>query len=65
MLKSHFSFPELPTRDHLIESMLHDKKNQGGTMKFSLLKGIGNCEYDVEVKRSNLSDALEYYGKIR
>lgn len=65
VLKTHFRFPELPTLDQLIASVLQDKKNQGGTMKFSLLKGIGNCEYDVEVRTSNLNDALEYYGKIR
>ena len=65
VLSIHFRFPELPTLVQLIESMLQDKKNQGVTMKFSLLKGIGNCEYDVQVKATNLKDALEYYRKIR
>ena len=65
VLRNHFLFPELPALNRLSGSMLQDKKNRGATLKFSLLKGIGNCEYDVEVNTNNLNEALEYYRKIR
>jgi 3-dehydroquinate synthase len=45
----------------VIKLTLQDKKNRAGKVLFSLLKGIGNCMYDVEVSNKEMRAALGYY----
>jgi len=65
VLKQNFLFPELPALEYLLPWMKQDKKNQRDALNFSLIKEIGECAYDVEVSSLNLTEALEYYTKIR
>lgn len=41
------------------ELMLHDKKNRGGKIKMTLLKGIGEGIYDVEVPLTLIMECLK------
>lgn len=45
----------------LFELMLHDKKNKGLSINFSLLKGIGACAYDVRQDWTEIQKSLAYY----
>lgn len=65
VIKNYYSLPTLPPLEELMDTMLHDKKNQHNTLSFSLIHGIGNCEYDVNVNWSELTRSLEYYKKFR
>ena len=39
--------------------MKSDKKNKGGRVMFSLLNEIGDCAFDIEVKKSLINAAIE------
>ena len=43
--------------------LLNDKKNKGG-VSFSLLNGIGNAVFDVQVPRDLIFEGLEFYRNI-
>ncbi len=47
----------------ILEKLGHDKKNKAGVFRFSLIKKIGACAYDVEVNEKQISKALEAYHK--
>lgn len=47
----------------LLDKLGHDKKNKAGSLRFSLLKKIGACAYDVEVNEKQIAKALEAYHK--
>lgn len=55
---SHFS------DEDIISIMLQDKKNQQGHIHFSLLKGIGQCNYDYRVSLENIVLALHFYRNL-
>jgi 3-dehydroquinate synthase len=38
-----------------------DKKNRGKEIRFSLLKGIGTCVFDIPVTKKEMTEALQYY----
>jgi 3-dehydroquinate synthase len=61
--RKHFRYLKMATEQHerVIELMRHDKKNKGGTIRMSLLKGIGKCKTDVEVNAVEIMRALKYY----
>ncbi len=48
---------------HLIELMGHDKKNENGTINFSLLSAIGNCEINKTASETLIEEALYYYSE--
>ena len=48
----------------LIKIMSHDKKNVSGKILFSLIKGIGDSTYDVNVEEGVIINALQYYDSV-
>ncbi len=44
--------------------MLQDKKNEGKLIQASLLKGIGNAIYDVEINKKNLLESIRHYNGL-
>lgn len=55
--------PEVATKDEeaIIHLSLQDKKNEGGTVKASLLKQIGKATYDVPISGEDVREGLIYY----
>lgn len=45
----------------LLETMRNDKKNNAGSINFSLPNKIGNCLFDIAVNESDIVESLEYY----
>jgi 3-dehydroquinate synthase len=45
----------------ILELMKSDKKNEHGQIYFSLLEGIGKCEYNSQVAEQDITDSLLYY----
>ena len=52
---------KLPKLDILMPFLLQDKKNDAEGINFSLLKGIGNCEYDVKLDMKMIERSLQEY----
>lgn len=52
------------THAQLISYMLNDKKNNREGMQFSLLENIGTCVYNIQVKQSDILDALQFYSQL-
>ena len=50
--------------DEIIPLTIQDKKNSHGKVKFSLLNGIGNCDYDIEINLQYMKEALKYYAEL-
>ncbi len=55
-----------PRLDHslvspIAQNTLQDKKNTNGKIKCSLLEGIGQATFDIEVTLEEVKEALEYY----
>lgn len=63
IIKAHKLF-ELPVTEHdfdeteVLDATLNDKKMEAGTIKFVVLKGIGNGQIDKTVTRDLMKDAL-------
>lgn len=61
----HALYGQLPVSSQFIPDLLDlmskDKKNRGGSLRFSLLKDIGECSYDVEVPREAVEEVLKEY----
>ncbi len=47
--------------DELCTYMQHDKKNEGDTIRFTLLRKMGCCEVNVPVERREIEIALDFY----
>jgi 3-dehydroquinate synthase len=47
--------------ESIIKLTLQDKKNIGNVVKASLLDGIGSCQYDVAINKSEMMKAMNYY----
>jgi 3-dehydroquinate synthase len=45
----------------ILDLLKSDKKNEHGHIYFSLLEGIGKCEFNCKVAELDLTDSLEYY----
>ena len=62
LLESIYQLPTLTDKDidELLTLMAMDKKNKGGKKLFSLLKGIGGCDYDVEVDNKMIRESLKF-----
>jgi 3-dehydroquinate synthase len=50
-------------QQHLIELMGHDKKNEKGTINFSLLSAIGTCEINKKASKEEIFASLAYYSE--
>jgi len=66
-IKNHIDriFPRLVINqeDHqrIISHTMQDKKNRKGSINFSLIKRIGKAVFDVEVSKTEIKEALDYY----
>lgn len=47
--------------DTIYERMTHDKKNAGGRIRFTLLRGIGDVVIDQEVPRELVFESFDFY----
>lgn len=63
LLLTHFPKRDIAAfnKDVLLDIMRSDKKNEGVKTMFALLQEIGSCVYDVEVRQSEITEALDYY----
>ena len=50
---------------HLIELMHHDKKNQGNSINFTLLGGIGDIRINQTATEEEIKDALDFYRECK
>jgi 3-dehydroquinate synthase len=66
LIEESFERAGLPTRyktattAQIEEKMKHDKKNSQGRLKWTLLKAIGEADYNIEVGEKYIQSALEY-----
>jgi len=62
LLESIYDLPAIPKEDteKIIALMSMDKKNKGGDIRFSLLNGIGSCDYDVSVEMDIIRQSLSF-----
>jgi 3-dehydroquinate synthase len=44
---------------------LQDKKNEGKTINCSLLRRIGECEYNIPITREEINSALAFYNELK
>lgn len=60
-----FGKKELPEEriPNLLHWMKFDKKNQNNQISFSLLDGIGNCQYDILLSENQISEGILRYNK--
>lgn len=54
-----FDLNSIPV-DDLMEIMRHDKKNEGGDIRFVLIEDYGRPVYDVVVKPEDIVDSIRY-----
>jgi len=45
----------------VLELTLQDKKNRNGQVRMALLNGLGSCQYDIAVTKTEMRQALEFY----
>jgi 3-dehydroquinate synthase len=50
-------------QQHLIELMGHDKKNEKGSINFSLLSAIGTCEINKTASKDQIFASFAYYSE--
>lgn len=50
--------------EEIPDIIIHDKKNKGGSLRFSLIPEIGKCDYDCEVSMDEVNDAIVYYQSL-
>lgn len=56
---NRFELNDIPV-DALLEIMRHDKKNEGGDIRFVLIEDYGKPVYDVVVKEDDIRDSITY-----
>ncbi len=61
-IRDHYGRPDIgcDDYDHLYALMLHDKKNAGGEINFTLLHDIGRIALDQHASRELISEALDF-----
>lgn len=47
--------------DPIITLTKQDKKNRGTEVRFSLIDGIGQCQFDIKISSSEMKKAIDYY----
>jgi len=55
----------IPTISEINELMIHDKKNVGMTINFSLINAIGSCLFDQQVSDKMITEAVYCYGNLK
>ncbi|WP_256004424.1 3-dehydroquinate synthase [Pedobacter deserti] len=48
----------------LLDLMKSDKKNENGQIMFSLLREIGQCDFNCQVSEEQVKESLEYYNGL-
>ena len=63
VLKSIYKFVDFTETDieSIITLLIHDKKNEYGTVQFALLDGIGKVRLNQLVENQIIKDAFENY----
>ena len=56
---NRYDLNNIPVAD-LMEIMRHDKKNEGGDIRFVLIEDLGKPVYDVVVKPDDIVDSIHY-----
>ena len=58
-----YGYREIDQKDEdaIIRLTLQDKKNEGGTVKASLLKQIGEATFDIPITAADIRESLSYY----
>jgi 3-dehydroquinate synthase len=66
MLKSVFGKIDFHEEDFpaIIELCNQDKKNEGKSINFSLLKHIGVCDYNISVSKEEIEESILYYQSL-
>jgi 3-dehydroquinate synthase len=52
------------SNEEIINLMINDKKNNHGKINFSLLEGVGKCNFDYKVSAENIEKSLEFYRNL-
>lgn len=52
---------EIPDLEAFGQLLIHDKKNVGSKVNYSLLSEIGNCVWDQQVETTLIHEAITYY----
>lgn len=60
----HFEFSENDI-SAITQLCRQDKKNESSTMYFSLLRRIGNCDYNIAVTSQEIMESIQYYQSIK
>jgi len=62
-INTYYNLPKIPLSnyDTIIKIMKKDKKNRNSKIKFSILKNIGNCLFDVDISNEDIIKSFEYY----
>ncbi len=62
LLESTYKLPTIQENemDELLTIMAMDKKNKGGKKLFSLINGIGACDYEVEIENVLIREAMGF-----
>lgn len=53
------------SNDAILQLMFNDKKNENEAINFSLLEGIGRCNFDHKVNPEHLEKALDFYRNLQ
>ncbi len=56
---------DLPPLKEVLPLILHDKKNTGSLINYSLLRGIGECSFDDQVDLNWVSEAFSFYQNLK
>jgi 3-dehydroquinate synthase len=65
-IKEHYGKMTVTCDDypHLLELMHHDKKNEGSSINFTLLAGIGDLRINQTATEEEIKEALDFYREI-
>lgn len=55
----------LINEDEILELMAHDKKNTHSTINFSLITGLGSCNYNYKCSDGNIRKSIQFYKDLR
>ncbi|AZA57430.1 3-dehydroquinate synthase [Chryseobacterium shandongense] len=50
--------------EDIFELLINDKKNTDSKINFSLLTGIGSCNFDHQCSRKKIASSIEFYRKL-